>query len=178
MRRLLCVTALSSALLLGACSTDKSADTSAAATPTVGAASTAAEAPAPGGSGAPASGRPATGAGDAALKGNTEAICLQAEKAGGEAARNFAADLKLLIDAESAQDKDAVTKARQKTTRDVQNYSFALADMSKLASDPQLKKALAAMAKQVSALKGDVRKLDAEKLEGLQNTLAKACGTD
>ena len=178
MRRLLCATALSTALLLGACSTDKSADTPAAAPTTAGTASAVAEAPAPGGSGAPASGRPATGPGDAALKGNTEAICTQAEKTGGEAARNFAADLKLLIDAESAKDKDAVTKARQKTTRDVQNYSFALADMSKLASDPQLKKALAAMAKQVSALKGDVRKLDAEKLEGLQDTLAKACGTD
>lgn len=178
MRRLLCVTALGSALLLGACSTDKSADTSAAATPTAGAASAGAEAPAPGGSGSPASGKPAGGSGDAALKGNTKAICTQAEKTGGNAVKNFAANLKLLIDAESAQDKDAVAKAKEKTSRDVENYSFALADMSKLASDPDLKKALAAMAKKVSALKGDVRKLDAEKLEGLQDTLAKACGTD
>ena len=178
MRRLLCLTALSSALLLGACSTDKADDTSAAATPAAGATGAATDASAPAAGGAPASGKPAAGKGDAALKGNTEAICLQAEKTGGDAARNFAADLKLLIDAESAQDKDAVAKAKEKTSRDVENYSFALTDMSKLASDPELKKALAAMSKQVSALKGDVRKLDAEKLERLQETLAKACGTD
>ncbi|MEV8508082.1 hypothetical protein AB0368_25135 [Actinoplanes sp. NPDC051475] len=170
MRRLLCATALSGALLLGACSTDKSAGTPAGTTPAAGAGSSAAAALAPAASSDPAGG-------DAALKGNTEAICTQAAKTGGDSAKNFAQDLKLLIDAESAQDQDAVAKAKEKTSRDVENYSFALADMAKLASDPELKKALAAMGKQVSALKGDVRKLDAAKLEGLQETLAKACGT-
>ncbi|MEV4643006.1 hypothetical protein AB0J80_37270 [Actinoplanes sp. NPDC049548] len=176
MRRLLCVTALGGALLLGACSTDKSADT---ATATPGAGSGAPVAPAPGKSGGPApAGSTDAGGGDAALKGNTKAICAQAAKTGGDAAKNFAQDLKLLIDAESAQDQDAVAKAKQKTSRDVENYSFALADMAKLASDAEVKKALGAMSKKVSALKGDVRKLDAQKLEGLQETLAEACGTD
>ncbi|UQU63580.1 hypothetical protein COUCH_31970 [Couchioplanes caeruleus] len=176
MRRLLCAAVLSSALLLTACSTDKSAEPSAAGTPVAGAGSSSAGAPASGGSPAPRSS--AAGKGDAALKGNTKAICDQAAKTGGDAAKNFAQDLKLLIDAESAQDKAAVAAAKAKTTRDVQNYSFALGDMAKLASDPQLKKALGVMSKQVSALKGDVRKLDAEKLDGLQETLSKACGTD
>ncbi|WP_199514025.1 hypothetical protein [Nucisporomicrobium flavum] len=175
MRRVLCAAVLSSALLLGACSTDKSADTPAAATP---AASVPAGTPTSGGSSAPAPRSSAAGKGDAALKGNTKAICDQAAKTGGDAAKNFAQDLKLLIDAESAQDKAAVAAAKAKTTRDVENYSFALGDMAKLASEPQLKKALGAMSKQVSALKGDVRKLDAEKLDGLQETLSKACGTD
>ncbi|MGA5303585.1 hypothetical protein ACPCHT_26920 [Nucisporomicrobium flavum] len=175
MRRVLCAAVLSSALLLGACSTDKSADTPAAATP---AASVPAGTPTSGGGSAPAPRSSAAGKGDAALKGNTKAICDQAAKTGGDAAKNFAQDLKLLIDAESAQDKAAVAAAKAKTTRDVENYSFALGDMAKLASEPQLKKALGAMSKQVSALKGDVRKLDAEKLDGLQETLSKACGTD
>jgi hypothetical protein len=180
MRRLLCAAVLSSALLLGACSTDKSSDTSPAATP---AAPASAGAPASGVGGSPvpgssAAGSSASGKGDAALKGNTKAICAQAAKTGGDAAKNFAQDLKLLIDAESAQDKAAVAAAKAKTTRDVENYSFALGDMAKLASEPELKKALGAMSKQVSALKGDVRKLDAEKLDGLQETLSKACGTD
>ncbi|MFI7597329.1 hypothetical protein [Actinoplanes sp. NPDC049681] len=171
MRRLLCLTALSGALLLGACSTDKTADT---ATP----ATAAPVLPTPGVSGGPApAGSTDAGAGDAALRGNTGAICSQAAKTGGDAARNFAQDLKLLIDAESAQDRDAVAKAKEKTSRDVENYSFALADMAKLASEPELKEALTAMSKQVSALKGDVRKLDPAKLGGLQETLAKACGT-
>ncbi|MEV4707094.1 hypothetical protein [Actinoplanes sp. NPDC049316] len=174
MRRLLCAAVLSSALLLGACSTDDSTDAPAAATPP---ATVSAGAPVPEGSGSPAKGSSAAGSGDAALKGNTKAICDQAAKTGGDAAKNFAQDLKLLIDAESAQDKAAVAAAKAKTSRDVENYSFALGDMAKLASEPELKKALGAMSKQVAALKGDVRKLDAEKLDGLQDTLSKACGT-
>ncbi|MET0495401.1 MAG: hypothetical protein ABW000_19940 [Actinoplanes sp.] len=176
MRRLLIATAVSGALLLtGACSSDKTDDT-----PTVGAPTSATSGAATTGDGA----APATSAGtsaqkdaDAALKGNTKAICDQAGKVSGDAGSRFAQDLKLLIDAESAQDKDLVAKAKEKTTRDVENYSFALTDMSKLASDADLKKALASMGKQVNALKGDVRKLDAEKLGALQATLDKACGT-
>ncbi|GAA2600100.1 hypothetical protein GCM10010435_94400 [Winogradskya consettensis] len=174
MRRLLCVTALSGALLLGACSSSSSdsaaAPAQADASPSAGVVSSAPEATSATSAAASSSG------GDAALKGDTAAICTQAAKTGGEAARNFAADVKLLIDAQSAQDADAVTKAKEKTTRDVENYSYALADMAKLTSDPALKRALTAMGKQVSTLKGDVRKLDAEKLAGLQETLSKACG--
>jgi hypothetical protein len=176
MRRLLCATALSGAfLLLGAgCSADEPAGTAAA--------------PAPGASAAPAASGGAiasataagpgdtAGSGDVALSGNSDAICQQAAKTGGDAARNFAQDLKLLIDAESAQDADQVAKAKAKTTRDVENYSYALTDMSKLAADPALKSALADMGKQITALKGDVRKLDATQLTKLQETLDTACG--
>ena len=174
MRRLLCATAVSGALLLSGtgCSSGEPVATTAAPTP----AGSAAAAPATSGgatASAPAAGG---GSGDAALSGNSEAICQQAAKTGGDAAQNFAQDLKLLIDAESAQDADQVAKAKAKTTRDVQNYSYALTDMSKLAADPALKAALADMGKQVTALKGDVRKLDDAQLTKLQETLDKACG--
>jgi hypothetical protein len=177
MRRLLCATALSGTLLLlgSGCSSDEPDGTPAAAPPP------AASAAAPATSGgatttsAPAAGK---GSGDAALSGNSEAICQQAAKTGGDAAKNFAQDLKLLIDAESAKDADQVAKAKAKTTRDVENYSFALTDMSKLAADPALKAALADMGKQVTALRGDVRKLDTAQLTKLRETLDQACGKD
>ena len=176
MRRLLCLTVVSGALLLGAgCSSDDPAATTAAPAP---AASSVAAAPATSG-GTTTTSAPAgdtSGGGDAALSGNSKAICRQAAKTGGDAAKNFAQDLKLLIDAESAQDADMVAKAKAKTSRDVENYSYALTDMSKLASEPTLKAALADMGKQVTALKGDVRKLDADRLAKLQETLDKACG--
>jgi hypothetical protein len=114
-------------------------------------------------------------AGDAALVGNTDAICDQAARTGGEFAATFAQDLKLLIDAESARDKAQAARVKAKTSRDVDNYSFALADMSRLAADPALKRALAEMGQQVSVLKGDVRKLDEKKLASLQTTLDDAC---
>jgi hypothetical protein len=176
MRRLLCATAVSGAfLLLGAgCSADDPAGTTAAPTP----ATSGAAAPAAGGGttgSAPAAASPQSG--DAALSGNSSAICQQAAKTGGDAAKNFAQDLKLLIDAQSAQDADQVAKAKAKTTRDVENYSYALTDMSKLASEPALKAALADMGKQVTALKGDVTKIDAAQLTKLQETLDKACGS-
>ena len=177
MRRLLCLTAVSGALLLGAgCSSDDPAAPTAAPAP---AASSAAAAPATSGGTSTTTSAPAgdtSGGGDAALSGNSKAICRQAAKTGGDAAKNFAQDLKLLIDAESAQDADMVAKAKAKTSRDVENYSYALTDMSKLASEPTLKAALADMGKQVTALKGDVRKLDADRLAKLQETLDKACG--
>jgi hypothetical protein len=56
-------------------------------------------------------------AGDAALTGNTDAICDQAAKTGGEFAATFAQDLKLLIDAESAQDKAQAARVKAKTSR-------------------------------------------------------------
>jgi hypothetical protein len=132
---------------------------------------------APSAAGNAGTGLPAAGpsAGDAALAGNTDAICDQAAKTGGEFAATFAQDLKLLIDAESAQDNAQAAKVKAKTSRDVDNYAFALADMSKLAADPALKRALADMSQQVSVLKGDVRKLDAKKLAALRTTLDSAC---
>jgi len=84
--------------------------------------------------------------------------------------------VKLLIDAQSAQDADLVAKAKAKSARDVENFSYALTDMSKLASEPALKAALADMGRQVKVLKGDVRKIDAARLDKLQETLDKACG--
>ncbi len=175
MRRLLCATAVSGAfLLLGAgCSADDPATTTAAPTPVTSGATAPAAA---GGATGSAAATAAPQSGDAALSGNTAAICQQAAKTGGDAAKNFAQDLKLLIDAESAQDADQVAKAKAKTTRDVQNYSYALTDMSKLAADPALKAALADMGKQVTALKGDVMKIDAGRLTKLQETLDRACG--
>lgn len=174
MRRLLCATALSGALLLSGagCSTDEPDGAAVGPAPAASGAG-----PATSG-GVTSTSAPATsaGSGDAALSGNTDAICQQAAKTGGDSAKNFAEDLKLLIDAETAKDADQVAKAKAKTTRDVENYSFALTDMSKLASDPTLKAALADMGKQVKALKGDVRKLDAAKFSKLQETLEKACG--
>jgi hypothetical protein len=175
MRRLLCATAVSGALvLLGAgCSADKPVEsTTAAPTPATSAAASAAA-----GAGATAAaGTAEPGAGDAALSGNTQAICRQAAKTGADAGKNFAQDVKLLIEAESSQNKDLVVKAKEKTTRDVENYSFALQDMAKLASDGKLKAALTDMGKRVAALDGDVRKIDAARLAGLRATLDKACG--
>lgn len=183
MRRLLCAAAGGALLLLGAgCSAgEQQPGIAPAATPAVpgGPAASAPVAPGvtppPGG----ASAGPGTrGGGDAALSGNSAAICEQAAKTSADAARNFALDLKLLIDAESAQDAGQVAKAKAKTVRDVQNYSYALNDMAKLASEPGLKQALAEMGRQVTALKGDVRKVDAEQLARLQDTLDRACGKD
>jgi len=43
--------------------------------------------------------------------------------------------------------------------------------------DPALKKALAAMSRRVTALNGDVSKIDDRELAGLRTTLDEACGT-
>jgi hypothetical protein len=171
---------LAGIVLLTGCSTGPAADGTAVA-----------PAPAPGGS-APATGAPAGAAtgpnaqtassgsqgGDAALAGDTGAICAQAVKTGGDFARTFAGNLKLQIDAASSGDPAAVQRAEQKSARDVQNYSYALNDLSELAADPAVKNALADMSKQVNALKGDVRQLDEEQLAALRTTLDRACGTD
>jgi hypothetical protein len=179
MRRLFLAAAIG-AVVLGAagCSADQAP--SAGVTPQAGA-TAGAGASLPGGASAPANGsKPGgtagTNAGDAALAGNTQAICNQAAKTGGQFGSMFAQDLKLLIDAESAKDQLLSGKVKQKTARDVENYSFALNDLSKLAADPTVKQALADMSKQVTALKGDVRKIDDKKLDSLRATLDKACG--
>ena len=112
---------------------------------------------------------------DAALSGNTKEICAQAQRTSTSFGTIFLADLKLQIDAAS---KGAAAKqqATEKTSRDVQNYSYALADMAGLTTDPALKKALTQMSTQVKALKGDVTKINAAKMAGLTATLDKACG--
>jgi hypothetical protein len=180
MRRLLLAAAIS-ALVFGASACSIEAGTGAvptAAAPQAapGAGSSSA---ASGGASAPATpgaAGTASNAGDAALSGDTEAICNQAAKIGGQFGALFAQDLKLLIAAESAQGNDVSAQVQQKATRDLANYSTALAGLSKLAADPTLKLALADMSKQVTALKGDVRKLDDRKLAALGATLDSACG--
>ncbi len=180
MRRLPAAAVLTGALLLAAgCSTDPEpagAPTPPSAPTAAGSSGPAARAtPGGGSSSAPGGTRDA---GDAALAGNTGAICDQARKTSGTFAATFAQDLKLLIDAASADNPDLAAKAEQKTTRDVENYSFALKDLSQLAADAEVKTALADMGRQVTALKGDVRKLDDRKLAALRGTLDEACGTE
>ena len=112
--------------------------------------------------------------GDAALSSDTEAICKQAAKVSTDFGATFAAD-RLLIKT-SAKNPQARTEAEQKAARYVRNFSHALLDMAKLVDDPKVKKALGAMGAEVTALKGDVAKIDDKKLAGLQATLDKACG--
>jgi hypothetical protein len=175
MRRPLAAAALLAALLAAGCTTDRSTTGGAAATP-------AAEPTATGGgsTSAPAAGAASAGAppdGDAALSGNTGAICDQAAKTGADFAATFAANVKLQIEAASAREPGALQEVERKAARDVQNYSFALNDMSKLAADPALKKALADMGKQVTALNGDVRKIDEKQLAALRTRLDEVCGS-
>jgi hypothetical protein len=175
MRRLLVLTSV--ILLAAGCSTDKSGEATAAPAPASGGSAPAAGAPA---ASAPVAGGAATNGGakggDAALKGNTAAICNQAAKTSGDFAATFAQNLKLQIDAASAKDAVAAQKAEQKSLRDVQNYSYALTDMSKLAADKAVSQALGDMGKQVGAFKADISAIDEEKLAGLRATLDKACG--
>ncbi|MEU4161608.1 hypothetical protein [Actinoplanes sp. NPDC026670] len=112
---------------------------------------------------------------DAALSEDTEAICAQASRTSNEFGKTFAEDYQLLVRA-AAESKEAKAKAQEKVTRDLQNFSFALLDMSKLAADPAVKKALGSMGAQVTALKGDVTKVDEKKLAELHAVLDKACG--
>ncbi|SNY35524.1 hypothetical protein [Paractinoplanes atraurantiacus] len=133
----------------------------------------------PGASVAPAPPAPvdpsAAASADAALGGDTEAICAQAGRVSTAFGETFIADLKLQIDAAS-QGATAKQQADQKIERDVTSYSYALADMAKLTTDPALKKALTDMSKQVTALKGDLTKINAEKMSQITGTLDKACG--
>lgn len=113
---------------------------------------------------------------EAARAGNTIGICDQAAKVSGTAAATFAADLKLLIEASSANDKARIARAEEKARRDVENWSFALGDMSKLVADPDVKKALADMSRSVAKLKGNLAKVDPAALDGLRRKLDRACG--
>jgi hypothetical protein len=112
---------------------------------------------------------------DKALSGNTGAICDQAARTSTSFGQTFIADLQMQIDAAS---KGAAAKAQaqEKINRDVSSYSSALSGMAELASDKALKSALTTMSKQVNALKGDVAKLDPDKMSAISGTLDKACG--
>jgi hypothetical protein len=171
MRRLWATAASGAVLLLSAgCSTEPGTSGSAApAAPTTGAA---VSGPAPS---ARASGVPQT-TGDAALAGNTGAVCSQAARLSGQAAAAYAENLKILVDASSAKNKDLTAKAKEETERDIESWSFALADLSKLVADPGVKKALGDMSKQVVKLKADVQKIDDAELAKVRATLDTACG--
>ena len=166
-RTLAAVAALGVLVPAAGCSSDKSG-TAAGATPPPAAGGSAAVPPAPVDPSVAASA-------DAALAGNTEAICAQAARASSNFGTVYIADLKLQIEA-AGKGAAARQQAQQKTTRDVQNFSFALGDMAGLTTDPELKKALTRMSTQVKALKGDVNKIPAEKMSQLTATLDKACG--
>jgi hypothetical protein len=154
-------------LPLAACSTEPS---------TGGPASPPATIPAPGASvtAAAPSSAPVDKAGDAKLSQDTKAICAQADKLTNSFGATFTQDLKALIG--TAQNAKQKAEVEQKTKRDVQNFSFALTDLSRLAGDADVKKALAEMGKEVTALKGDVRQLDADQLGELSGKLDRACG--
>jgi hypothetical protein len=177
MQRLLLAAAVSVVVLgVAGCSTGNSAtgNSAAGADAPVAIPQTAPGAGAPSSAPAPAGASP--NAGDKALSGSTKAICDQALKTNGQYGEMFTQDQKLLTAAASAQGTDVTAQVKQKAARDVQNYSVALADMSKLAADQGVKQALAEMSKQVAAVNGDVHKLNAKKLESLLTTLDKACG--
>ncbi|RAK39962.1 hypothetical protein B0I29_104504 [Actinoplanes lutulentus] len=173
-----------SALLLavGGCS---GGDSGTSAAPAAGAGSTAAAGTAaeatstaavtdPGAAADPAASKVAGKTGDAALAADTEAICAQASRTSAQFGKIFIEDYNRVLELSG----QAKTDAEQKATRDVENFSYALLDMSKLAADSGLKKALAAMGDQVTALKGDLADLDDKKLAGLHATLDKACGRE
>jgi hypothetical protein len=114
-------------------------------------------------------------AADKALSGNTKAICAQAARTTASFGQAFIADLQLRNDAAS---KDAAAKAQaqEKIDRDVSNFSSALAGMAHLADNKALKTALTQMSTQVKTFKGDVAKINADKMSALTGTLDKACG--
>jgi hypothetical protein len=140
-------------LLLGsaACTTDKEAAVAPSADPRVGASA------------------------DAALSADTKAICAQADRTGKTFGDTFIADLKIQLDSKN-KDAQAQAEAKQKISQDVSNYSYALADMSKLAADPALKTALKQMSAEVTAFSGNVAKINADKMSDLSDTLDRACG--
>ncbi len=163
-RHLAAVAALGFLFVAAGCSGDDAPSVGDAAAPT----------PAVGASVAPVDPAVAASA-DAALSANTKAICDQAARTSTNFGKTFVADLKMQIDA-AAKGGEAKAEVTRKITRDVQNYSFALADMAKLTDDKKLKAALTEMSKEVTALKGDVTKINAEKMSDLTATLDKACG--
>jgi hypothetical protein len=112
---------------------------------------------------------------DKALSCNTKAICDQAARTTTGFGQTFIADLQMQINA-AGQGAAAKAQAQEKIDRDVSSFSSALAGMAKLADDKALKSALTQMSKQVQAFKGDVTKINAEKMSSITATLDKACG--
>jgi ABC-type transport system substrate-binding protein len=175
MRRPLAATAALATLFLAAACSDGPASSTAAAPPAAATPTSAASA-ASGGATEPAAVDPVVAASaDAALAGNTKAICAQAGRTSATFGDAFIADLKLQIDS-AGKGADAVAQARQKVQRDVLNYSYALSDMAKLSADPALKRTLTAMSRQVTSFAGDVKKINATGMSQLTTTLDKACG--
>ncbi|HEY0000416.1 MAG TPA: hypothetical protein VGB74_08175 [Actinoplanes sp.] len=164
MRRRVTLAVLGTLLLAAAgCSGD---ETTGGPQPVTGVSSAAVPAPS-GGSGAPPAGP--------ALSPPNQQICDQAALAGTDFGESYLTDLQLQIDA-AGKGAAANTQAQQKITRDVQSYSSVLAGFAHAATDPVLKKTLTRMGKEVSALKGEVAKVDAERLSALADTLDEACG--
>ncbi|GAB2593443.1 hypothetical protein Aab01nite_36150 [Paractinoplanes abujensis] len=125
---------------------------------------------------APAPADPAAAAAaDAALTGDTKQICAQAGRTTTSFGKLFADDYKLKIEAAS-KGAEAKQQAAQKIARDVENFSFALTNMAAITTDTTLKSALTGMSTQVKALKGDIEKLDTDKMAALTAKLDKACG--
>lgn len=112
---------------------------------------------------------------DTALAEDTGAICAQAGRTSTEFGKTLAEDRQLLVKA-AAESKESKVKAQEKVTRDLENFSFALLDMSKLAADPSVKSALGAMGDRIAALKGDIAKIDEKTLTEMHSVLDKACG--
>jgi hypothetical protein len=121
---------------------------------------------------APAPGSSAAGV---TLSQDTKAICGEADRTSTTFGNTLIADLKVQLDAKG-KDADARAEAKRKLTKDVSDYSDALGDMSKRASDPTLKTTLKQMSGQVTGFSGDLSKLDAARLSELSDTLDRACG--
>ncbi|GAA1607050.1 hypothetical protein [Actinoplanes couchii] len=110
---------------------------------------------------------------DAGLSADTEAICAQAGRSADGFEKTLAEDRELLAQV-AGESAEAKARAKEKAARDVANFSYALLDMSELAGDPGLKKALAAMGAEVKGL--DIAGLGGKRLQSLRSTLDKACG--
>jgi hypothetical protein len=112
---------------------------------------------------------------DAALRNDTKALCQQADRTSTTFGSILIADLKLQHDVQA---KDAQTQAdaKQKLAQDVSDFSYALADMSKLAGNATLKSTLQQMSRQVTAFAGDPTKINSDRISQLSDTLATACG--
>lgn len=112
---------------------------------------------------------------DAALAADTAAICDQASRTS-TAFGKTVVENRVLLTRAGEESKETRAKVQEKVTRDVQSFSYALLDMSKLAADTEVKKALATLGAQVGALKGDLTKFDDKLLTDLHGTLDTACG--
>jgi hypothetical protein len=68
-----------------------------------------------------------------------------------------------------------VHRTEEKLRNDVEGWSFALADLSRLVADPTLKRELAAASKDVASLKGDVHKINNARVAALRAQVEKVC---